>query len=94
MVKNLRAMQEAWVQSLVRKIPWRRKWQPTPAFLPGESHGQRLVGESPWNRKLSDMTEQLTLLLLPPKSWILCWPSESMAIVTGPCPQDRPVNEH
>ena len=32
----------------VRKIPWRRKWQPTPVFLPGESHGQRsLVGYSP-----------------------------------------------
>ena len=30
------------------KIPWRRAWQPTPAFLPGESHGQRnLVGYSP-----------------------------------------------
>ena len=29
----------------VRKIPWRRAWQPTPVFLPGESHGQRsLVG--------------------------------------------------
>jgi len=25
----------------VRKMPWRRKWQPTPVFLPGESHGQR-----------------------------------------------------
>ena len=33
----------------VGKIPWRRKWQPTPAFLPGKSHGQRsLVGYSPW----------------------------------------------
>ena len=32
----------------VGKIPWRRTWQPTPAFLPGESHGQRsLVGYSP-----------------------------------------------
>ena len=32
----------------VRKIPWRRTWQPTPVFLPGESHGQRkLVGYSP-----------------------------------------------
>ena len=31
------------------KIPWRRKWQPTPVFLPGESQGQRsLVGHSPW----------------------------------------------
>ena len=33
----------------VGKIPWRRKWQPTPALLPGESHGQRnLAGYSPW----------------------------------------------
>ena len=32
----------------VRKIPWRRAWQPTPVFLPGESHGQRsLAGYSP-----------------------------------------------
>ena len=38
--------------------PWRRKWQSTPVFLPGESHGQRsLVGYSPWGRKESDMTE-------------------------------------
>ena len=33
------------MQSLVRKMPWRRKWQPTPVFLPRESHGQgSLVG--------------------------------------------------
>ena len=37
---------------------WRRKWQPTPVFLPRESHGQRsLVGYSPWGRKESDVTE-------------------------------------
>ena len=37
---------------LVRKIPWRRKWQPTPVFLPGKSHGQRsLVGLSSWGHK-------------------------------------------
>ena len=42
----------------VRKIPWRRAWQPTLVFLPGESHGQRsLVGYSPWGRKESDTTE-------------------------------------
>ena len=42
----------------IRKIPWRRKWQPTPVFLPGESHGQRsLAAYSPWNRKESDMPE-------------------------------------
>ena len=46
------------------KMPWRRKWQPTLVFLPGESHGQRgLAGYSPWGRKESDSTEQLMLLL-------------------------------
>ena len=35
-----------------RKIPWRRKWQPTPVFLPGKSHRQRsLAGYSPWGHK-------------------------------------------
>ena len=48
--------------SWARKIPWRRKWQPTPVFLPAESHGQRnLAGYSPWGSKESDMTEQLLL---------------------------------
>ena len=42
----------------VRKIPWRLAWQPTPVFLPGESHGQRnLEGYSPWSDKESDMPE-------------------------------------
>ena len=46
---------EMQVQSLVRKIPWRRAQQPTLVFLPGESnHGQRsLVGYSPWGHKES-----------------------------------------
>ena len=40
-------------------ISWRRKWQPTPVFLPGELHCQRsLVGYTPWGHKGSDMTEQ------------------------------------
>ena len=44
----------------VGKIPWRRQGQPTPVFLPGESHGQRsLVGYSPRGRKESDTTERL-----------------------------------
>ena len=44
----------------VRKIPWRRKWQPTPVLLPGKSHGQRsLVGYSPWGHQESDTTERL-----------------------------------
>ena len=45
----------------VRKISWRRKWQSTPVFLPGEFHGQRsLVGYSPWGHKESDTTKWLT----------------------------------
>ena len=37
----------------VRKITWRRKWQPTPVFLPGKSHGQRnLAGDGPWGRRV------------------------------------------
>ena len=39
----------------VRKIPWGRKWQPTPVFLPGKSHGRRiLAGSSPWGSKRHD----------------------------------------
>ena len=44
----------------VRKIPWRRKWQPTPVFLPGKSHGRRsLVGYSPSGNKESNTPEWL-----------------------------------
>ena len=40
------------------RFPWRRKWQPTPLFLPGKSYGQRnMVGYGPNGRKESDMTE-------------------------------------
>ena len=44
----------------VKKITWRRKWQPTPVFLPGKLHGWRiLVAYSPRGHKESDMTEPL-----------------------------------
>ena len=43
------------------KIPWSRKWQPTPVFLPEKSQGQRgLVGYSPKGGKEWDTTEQLS----------------------------------
>ena len=70
-VKNLPAIRETWVLSLVKKIPWRRKWQPSPVFwikkwqptpvlLPGESHGWRsLASYSPRGHKELDTTEQL-----------------------------------
>ena len=61
---NLPAMQETWVRSLSRA--WRRKWQPTPVFLPRKSHGQRSLADySPWDRKESDTTEWLTLSHYP-----------------------------
>ena len=51
----------------VRKIPWRRKWQPTAVFLPGESHGQRsLAGFSLWGRKRVG----LNLATKPPPSLV------------------------
>ena len=41
----------------IGKMPWKRKWQPTPVLLPGKCHGQKsLVGYSPWGRKESDIT--------------------------------------
>ena len=53
-------MQETRFDPWVGKILWRRKWQPTPVFLPGKSHGCRsLVGYSPWGHKGSDTTGRL-----------------------------------
>ena len=50
-----------WVQSRVGKILWRRKGQPAPVFLPGESDGQRsLAGYDPWARKEWDKPELLS----------------------------------
>ena len=60
MVKRLLAMQDTQFDPWVGKIPWRRKWQPTPVLLPAKSHGHRsLVGYSPWGRRELDTTEQL-----------------------------------
>ena len=79
MAKNLPAVQETQVPSQVRKIPWRREWQPTPVFLPREPYGQRSqVAYSPWGRKESDMTEWLILftfkflLLIPYPYYSTC----------------------
>ena len=59
-VRNLPATREMRVWSLGQKISWRREWQPTAVFLPGESHEQR----SPWGCKELDMTEQLRVTSL------------------------------
>ena len=61
----------------VRKIPWRRAWQPTSVFLPGKFHGQRsLAGCSPWGCKESDMTERLNTFSLS-----LLWASQVALVV-------------
>ena len=58
----------------VRKVSWRKKWQPTPVFLPGKSHGQRnLAGYSPGGCKESDMTQQLNSNDM---HWESAWPSD------------------
>ena len=73
----------------VRKIRWRRKWQSTPVFLPGKSHGQSLAGYSPWGQKELDTTEWLsTYFALDPSTvmnhshettigWVLSYSSHS-----------------
>ena len=51
---------EPWVG----KMPWSRKWHPTPVFLHGKFHGQKsLTGYSSWGCKESDMTERLSTQL-------------------------------
>ena len=55
---SLRVRHEATSLSLFTFKHWRKKWQPTPVFLPGESQGQRsLVGCRLWGRTESDTTE-------------------------------------
>ena len=61
MVKNPPAMWETGFDPWVKKILWRRAWQPTLLFLPGKFHGQRsLAGYSPWSPKELDTNEQLS----------------------------------
>ena len=56
MIKNPPANTGDGFNLWVRKTPWRRKWQSTPVFLLGKSHGQRGL-EGPWGHKEPDMTE-------------------------------------
>ena len=56
--KESSAMKKTLVRSVGQEDPWRRKWQPSPVFLPGESQGQgSLVGCCLWGHIESDMTE-------------------------------------
>ena len=75
----------------VRKIPWNRKWQPTPVFLTEKFHGQRnMAGYSPWDCEELDTTEQstativttvVTSIMSPLKHWQRSspWPNSNQA---------------
>ena len=61
LIRNLLQNRKPRFNPWVREISWRREWQSTPAFLPGESHNQRsLVGSCSWGHKELDATEGLT----------------------------------
>ena len=71
-------MQWTWVWASF----WRRKWLPTPVFLPGKSHGQKnLVGNSPCDHKESEMTEWLHF-----RSFFLCFFQELVMEREACCP--------
>ena len=72
-VKNLPACRKPGFNPLVGRIPWKRKWQSTPAFLPGEFHGQRsLMGHSSWNHRVGHdwVTNTFTLSLSMTSCWL------------------------
>ena len=62
-----------WVQ----KIPWKKVWQPTPVFLPGESCEQRsLAGDAPWSSKewdteASDLASRCTYVYHALITWVI-----------------------
>ena len=83
--KESTCKQKVWVDPWVGEIPWRRKWQSSPIFLPGKFHGQgSLLGYSPWGRKELDMPEWLTLSLSASSRWTDSW---------YPCVQGATVEE-
>ena len=90
MVKNLPSMQETRIGSLDQDNPWRRKWQPTPVFLPGKFHEQSsLVGYSPWGCK----RVRYDLVTKYQSSFLACQPLEKYLAATGPAP-NQPRDHH
>ena len=73
MVKNRLQCGRPGFNTWVGKISWRRKWQPSPVFLPGKSHEQRSLEDySPWGHKELDTTVELTHFPILTKDWK--WP--------------------
>ena len=86
-LQNARSGFNPWVG----KIPWRRKWPPTPVLLPGKFHGwRRLVGYSPWGCKerLSDFTFTFSFTVNIP--WGHVTPGQRGGRATPPKLQDLP----
>ena len=80
-------MLDPWSQ----KMPWRRRWPPTPLFLPGKSHGQRsLVGYSPWGHRESDTTEHAGTDRKAPQSTVL--PPKPCDVDDGRKPEPKTGN--
>ena len=80
-VNNLAACRRPRFDPWVRKFHWRKKLQPTPVFLPAESHGQKsLAGYSPWGCQEFDTTEWLTLLLSYIYNYILSSPESTLTV--------------
>ena len=68
--------QKSWVWSLGWEDPWRRKWQPTPVFLPGKFHEQsNLASYNPWDHKESGTTEHTILV---PVAFNTCTPDTTV----------------
>ena len=71
----------------VGKIPWSRKWQPTPEFLPGKSHRQKsLAGYSPWGGKESNRMEHASVISTL-KGFLTPWPLYLLVSAWGHLPQ-------
>ena len=71
-VRRLPAMRRPGFDPWIGKVSWRRKWQPTPVFLPEESHGWKsLVGYSPWDRKELTRLSDFTSLMYSDGWWLL-----------------------
>ena len=83
-VKNPPAMLETWVRSLGREDPL-EKWQPTPVFVPGESHGQTsLVGYTFHGVAELDGTEGLTRRRVPALPQLLIQPQDPVPVPLSP----------
>ena len=77
-IKDLPAMWVTQVQSWVGKIPWRKEWQLTPVFLPGEFHGQRsLVDYGPRGCKESNMTHVILITGFPGRAVVKNLPANA-----------------